>query len=73
MTVSTLEPQSLLTTGQVAKLFNVSGETVRRWARQESIESTTTIGGHYRFRADVIAEALAIDEGGEFGWQLQRP
>ena len=48
-------PQSMLTPGEVAKLFRVDPKTVTRWAKDGRIRSIRTPGGHRRFRwADVV-------------------
>jgi excisionase family DNA binding protein len=63
MTIAELEalavndPGSLLTPGEVAKLFRVDPKTVTRWAAAGRIATVRTIGGHHRFRADVVYRA----------------
>ncbi len=62
-----------LTPGQVARMLGVSPKTVNRWASDGRIPCAVTLGGHRRFRADVIrsvaesmgmATAEAVDEEG---------
>lgn len=48
-----------LTPGQVARMLGVSPKTVNRWANDERIPCATTLGGHRRFRADVIRAVAA--------------
>ena len=52
-----------LTPGQVARLLGVSPKTVNRWATDGRIPCAVTLGGHRRFRADVIrsvAESMGV-------------
>lgn len=53
-----------LTPGQVARLLGVSPKTVNRWANERRIPCAVTLGGHRRFRADVIqavAESMGVN------------
>lgn len=60
-----------LTPGQVARMLGVSPKTVYRWATAGRIPCVVTLGGHRRFRADVIAAVASSmgverdDAGGE--------
>jgi excisionase family DNA binding protein len=47
-----------LTAGQVAELFGVRVETVRRWADDGKLRCTRTLGGDRRFDAAYIEEML---------------
>jgi excisionase family DNA binding protein len=48
--------EPLLTTGEAADLFQVSDETVRRWAEDGRLPAITLPSGRLRFRrADVLA------------------
>ncbi len=52
-----------LTAGEVASILGVSPKTVNRWATDGRIPCAVTLGGHRRFRADVIravAEAMGV-------------
>lgn len=48
-----------LTAGQVAELFGVRVETVRRWADDGKLTCTRTLGGDRRFDAGYIEQRLA--------------
>ena len=50
-----------LTAGQVAELFGVRVETVRRWADDGKLRCTRTLGGDRRFDADYIDRLLDAD------------
>lgn len=48
-----------LTPGQAARMLGVSPKTVNRWANDGRIPCAVTLGGHRRFRADVIRSVAA--------------
>ncbi len=48
-----------LTAGQAARLLGVSPRTVDRWANDGRMPCLVTLGGHRRFRADVVAAVAA--------------
>ena len=48
-----------LTPGQVARMLGVSPKTVNRWANERRIPCAMTLGGHRRFRADLIRAVAA--------------
>lgn len=49
---------NLLTTGEVARLFNVSPATVRRWCRKGKLEAVrTSARGQLRFKREEVAMA----------------
>lgn len=48
------EPETLLTSGQVATLFRVTTKTVTRWAEAGKLPAIRTLGGHRRFPADEV-------------------
>lgn len=59
-----MQPQNndaLLTPAEVAAMFRVNPKTVTRWARSGKISAIRTMGGHRRFRASEVTEALARD------------
>jgi excisionase family DNA binding protein len=47
-----------LTSGESARLLNVSPKTVSRWAARGLLPCIVTIGGHRRFRREDIEKAL---------------
>ena len=58
------EDAAYLTPGQVARILGVSPKTVNRWANDGRIPCAVTLGGHRRFRADVIrtvAESMGVE------------
>ena len=50
---------SYLSPGQAARILGVSPKTVDRWAADGRIPCAVTLGGHRRFRAEVIAAVAA--------------
>ena len=53
-------PERLLSTGEVALLFQVIPKTVTRWEERGLLTSVTrTLGGHRRFREAEVRELLA--------------
>jgi excisionase family DNA binding protein len=48
-----------LTPGQAARMLGVSPKTVNRWATDGRIPCAMTLGGHRRFRVDVIRSVAA--------------
>jgi excisionase family DNA binding protein len=47
---------TLLTPGEVARIFQVDPKSVARWAKNGQLSSTRTLGGHRRFfEAEVLA------------------
>jgi excisionase family DNA binding protein len=50
---------ALLTTGEVAMLFRVSHRAVRCWADAGKLPYIRTLGGHRRFLASAVWEALS--------------
>jgi excisionase family DNA binding protein len=51
-----------LTPGQAARILGVSPKTVNRWANEGRVPCALTLGGHRRFRVDVI-QAVAASMG----------
>jgi excisionase family DNA binding protein len=49
---------TLMTPGEVAKLFRVDPKTVTRWAAAGKLRHTRTPGGHVRFYRDEIMEMV---------------
>lgn len=62
MQPAAIEP--LLSTGEVAALFNVDPKTVTRWASRGQIEAMRTLGGHRRFRQSEVDRKLAMYRAG---------
>ena len=54
----TAADDALLTPAEVARLFRVSPKTVTRWARSGKLTAMKTLGGHRRFRAGEVLNAL---------------
>ncbi len=48
-----------LTPGEAARLLGVSPKTINRWTKEGRLACTTTLGGHRRFRRDVIRAVAA--------------
>lgn len=57
---------TLLTPGEVAKIFRVDPKTVSRWALRGKLPFIRTLGGHRRFDAATIYAMMAeSEEGGD--------
>ena len=57
---------SLLTTGEVAKLCGVTPDAVLKWIKKGKLPATRTVGGHYRVSRDAcVALGLAKSNGEE--------
>jgi excisionase family DNA binding protein len=55
-----------LSPGQAARILGVSPKTVNRWANEGRIPCAVTLGGHRRFRVDVIrgvASSMGVETG----------
>ena len=50
--------RSLLTPGEVARLFRVDPKTVTRWAMEGKLTCIRTLGGHRRFKAEEVYALL---------------
>jgi excisionase family DNA binding protein len=59
-----MEFEALLTPAEVASMFRVDPKTVTRWANTGRLASIRTLGGHRRFRAADVLDAL-----GPVPWQ----
>ena len=44
----------LLTRAEVAEIFHVSPSTITRWAEEGKLPAIKTLGGHRRYRAEVV-------------------
>ena len=54
--------------GQAARMLGVSPKTVNRWANEGRIPCAVTLGGHRRFRVDVIravATSMGVEPAGD--------
>ncbi len=49
-----------LTTGQVAKIYSVTPDTVLKWIKKGKIPASRTAGGHYRVRREDLDERKGI-------------
>lgn len=59
---------SLLTTGEVAKLFGVTPDAVLKWIKKGLLPATRTVGGHYRVSREACAAlGLGKSNGDEPG------
>ena len=54
--------RAYVTLGQAARMLGVSPSTLDRWANNGRIRHAVTLGGHRRFRTDVI-QAVALSMG----------
>ena len=52
------DSRPLMTSGEVAELFNVDGKTVTRWAKLRRFGSYRTPGNHRRYDRDEVYEFL---------------
>ena len=53
-----VDPDHLLTPGEVAALFRIDPKTVTRWATAGRLGSIRTPGGHRRFRESEVQDLL---------------
>lgn len=53
-----LVSESMLTPGEVARLFRVRAKTVARWADEGKIGVVRTAGGHRRFRLSEVEDLM---------------
>lgn len=58
-----MNPSALLKPEEVAQIFRVDPKTVTRWSKAGKLPAIRTLGGHRRFRVEVVLERLR--EGGE--------
>ena len=52
---------SLLSTGDVAKLFGVTPDAVLKWIKKGKLPATRTAGGHYRVTREACT-ALGLED-----------
>jgi excisionase family DNA binding protein len=48
-----------LRAAEVARILHVSPKTISRWAKEDKLPYTKTLGGHRRFPAQAIRELAA--------------
>jgi len=61
--VDQLDPDTLLTPGEVASLFAVTPKTIARWDEAGILRGQRTTGGHRRFPARAVYALHAFLEG----------
>lgn len=61
MATQPAQPEHLFTPAEVAALVFVDPKTVSRWARAGRLPSTTTPGGHRRFRGSDVQALVSYD------------
>lgn len=57
-----------LTTGETARICQVSQATILNWIRQRGLNAYTTAGGHYRVRAADLQD-FAARHGMQLDWK----
>ncbi|MDQ2818484.1 MAG: helix-turn-helix domain-containing protein [Candidatus Eremiobacteraeota bacterium] len=58
METKILNGKTWLTSGQVARLLDMTNAAVRRWAREGLVDAIKTPGGQYRFSREAVAKLL---------------
>lgn len=53
-------PKEWMTSGEVARAFDMTDAAIRRWAREGLVEAIKTPGGQYRFRRESLARLLQV-------------
>jgi excisionase family DNA binding protein len=54
------KPKDWMTSGEVARVLNMTDAAIRRWAREGLVEAMKTPGGQYRFRREALARLLQV-------------
>ena len=54
------QPKEWMTSGEVARAFDMTDAAIRRWAREGLVEAIKTPGGQYRFRRESLARLLQV-------------
>jgi len=49
-----------MTSGEVARVLNMTDAAIRRWAREGLVEAMKTPGGQYRFRREALARLQQV-------------
>jgi excisionase family DNA binding protein len=60
MTAQRSKAAELLTVSEVARMFRVDSNTVRRWIAEGLLKAFRTPGGHYRIPADEVRGLLIV-------------
>lgn len=55
---------TLLTPGEVARLFGVDPKTVTRWSAAGKLTALRTLGGHRRYRSEEVRALLERNHEG---------
>lgn len=53
-----MRPSQLLLPSEVAAVLRVNPKTVSRWSKMGRLPAVRTLGGHRRYRVDVVLEEL---------------
>lgn len=56
-----MNPMQLLLPSEVARVFRVNPKTVTRWTKAGKLKAIRTLGGHRRYRVEVVLEKLEED------------
>lgn len=49
-----------MTSGEVARVLDMTDAAIRRWAREGLVEAMKTPGGQYRFRREALAQLIQV-------------
>lgn len=61
--MNSTDAEAAMTAAQVARIFQVTPATVKRWADTGRIPYFLTPGGHYRFRHGDVSLLVGTDPG----------
>ena len=54
------QPKEWMTSGEVARVLDMTDAAIRRWAREGLVEAIKTPGGQYRFRREALTRLLQV-------------
>lgn len=54
------KPKDWMTSGEVARVLDMTDAAIRRWAREGLVEAMKTPGGQYRIRREALARLLEV-------------
>ena len=54
------KPKDWMTSGEVARVLDMTDAAIRRWAREGLVEAMKTPGGQYRFRREALAQLIQV-------------